>query len=260
MHIFPRRAFEREYASARRRCPYDGVLCPDERPEMRQAARRPLALALPFLLAAAAAQGEDRYSRTVDIAAGIGASKATGALAWNHYLGIGESRRLKLGLGARLSSFFGSGGLAYSTAHADLIKQGRVNDLTISDARTSALNLAFVSRLRIVSRLEAGFDIDLVGTGFGPSRTGAYRSAAASLSGPQPADTATFNLLLGGKPDRGQLDSEFHLTWWWSNRWAVRGGFSHFLSEYRTARSLDSGADRFRHSANLGFLAVSFRP
>ena len=227
---------------------------------MPVAARRPLVLALPFLLASAVAQGEDRYSRTVDIAAGIGGSKVTAALAWNHYLGIGESRRLKLGVGARLSSFFGSGALDYSTAHADLIKQGSVSHLTISDARTSALNLAFVSRLRIVSRLEAGFDIDLVGAGFGSSRTGDYRSAAASLSGPQPADAATFNLLLGGKPDRGQLDSEFYLAWWWSDRWAVRGGFSHFLSEYRTARTLDAGSDRFRHSANLGFVAVSFRP
>ncbi len=227
---------------------------------MRLAARHPFALALPLLLAAGAAQGANRYSQTVDIAVGIGASKASGALAWNHYLGIGESRRLKLGLGARLSSFFGSGGLAYSTAHADLIKQGRVSDLTISNARTSALNLSFVSRCRIVSRLEAGFDIDLVGSGFGPSRTGDYHSAAASLSGPQPADAARFNLLEGGSPDRGQLDSEFYLAWWWSDRWAVRAGFSHFLSEYRTARTLDSGADRFRHSANLGFVAVSFRP
>lgn len=64
----------------------------------------------------------------------------------------------------------------------------------------------------------------------------------------------------GRAPARGQLDSEFYLAWWWSNRWAVRVGFSHFLSEYRTARTLDSGADRFRHSANLGFVAVSFRP
>ncbi len=71
---------------------------------------------------------------------------------------------------------------------------------------------------------------------------------------------SSFNLLKGGNPDRGQLDSEFFLAYWWSDRWAVRAGFSHFLSEYTTANRLDFGNDRYRHGANLGFVGLTFRP
>ena len=68
-----------------------------------------------------------------------------------------------------------------------------------------------------------------------------------------------FDLLLGGKPDRGQLDSEFFLAYWFTESWAVRAGLSHFASGYTTDTKLDNGADRYRASQNLGFLAVSWR-
>ena len=207
-----------------------------------------------------AAQASSAFTQTLDLAAGVGSSKWTGAASWNPSYGLGASRRVRVGLSIRLASFLGGNDLGYKTADASLIKENRVTTLVISGARTYSLNLELQLKYRLTQRVEAGFDIDLLGVGFGQSTAGRYRSADPSLSGAQRADVSSFDLLKGGNPDRGQLDSEFFLAYWWSDRWAVRAGFSHFLSEYTTVSRLDFGNDRFRHGANLGFVGLTFRP
>ena len=200
------------------------------------------------------------WSRTVDLAFGAASSRQTGALSANLFRGFGNSRRFKLGLGLRVASFRGRGALAYDTADAGLITDKRVNTLRVPDPRTYSANLAFHAHYGLTDRLDAGFNIDVIGVGFGAKRTGIYAATKASFAGPQSARASTFDNLRGGNPDRGQLDSEFFLSWWLTKRWAVRAGFSHFFSEYTTAIPLDDGNDRYRHKANLGMLAVSFRP
>jgi hypothetical protein len=209
---------------------------------------------------AGAEESRSAYSQTVDLAVGTGPSKATGAVSWNHFRGFGHSQRVKVGLGLRLASLFGGQDLAYSTADAELIGQNKINTLKVSDARTHSLNLEFQIKYRFLRKVEAGFDIDMIGVGFGPARTAKYVSGSPGFSGPQRAEVSSFDLLEGGKPDRGQLDSEFFLGYWWSERWAIRAGYSHFRSEYTTARPLDFANDRYRHERNLGLVAVTFRP
>jgi hypothetical protein len=209
---------------------------------------------------AGAEEARSAYSQTADLAVGVGSSKVTGVISWNHFRGFGNSRRLKVGLGLRLASFFGGQDLPYSTADAELIGQNKINTLKVSDARTDSLNLEFQIKYRFLRKVEAGFDIDLIGVGFGPARTGEYVSGSPTFSGPQRAEVSSFDLLKGGRPDRGQLDSEFFLAYWWSERWAIRAGYSHFRSEYTTLRPLDFANDRYRHERNLGLVAVTFRP
>ena len=211
-------------------------------------------------LPAYADQRSSALSQTVDAAVGAGSSTWTGAVSWNPSYGLGHSRRFRIGLGVRLASFFGGDDLSYTTADATLIKQDRVNMLAISGARTNSLNLELQLKYRFLERVEAGFDIDLLGAGFGKATTGSYRSTDPAFSGAQRADVSSFNLLKGGSPDRGELDSEFFFAYWWSDRQAVRAGFSHFLSEYTTVNRLDFGNDRYRHSANLGFVGLTFKP
>lgn len=209
--------------------------------------------------AAAASVPDPRYTQTFDLAAGAGSSAHTGALAWKHLYGFGSARRVKAGFGLRLSSFLGRDDLEYTTADAELIKDGRVNTLTVSSPRTQALNVMIEVKYRLLAGLEAGFDIDVVGFGFGRAATGRYRATDPRLSDLQSGEPSSLSLLKGGSPDRGQLDSEFFLAYWWSPKWGIRAGFSHFLSEYTTASRLDFGNDRFRHSANLGFVGLSYR-
>jgi len=211
-----------------------------------------------------ATNSSDPYSarrglnHTVDAAFGIG-DGTTAAVSLNNFYGIALlSRTLSPGLGIRVASYFGRDNVSFSTADADLIRSNKTNTLSISGAQTNSVNLSFHLKGEILPRFELGFDIDLIGFSFGNSRFGDYSSSNASLAGLQPAHASSFNVLLGGKPDRGQLDSEFYAAYWLSDDWALRAGFSHFISEYTTDNALDFGNNRFRHSANLGFVAVVY--
>jgi hypothetical protein len=217
-----------------------------------------LALTAAIAGTAARAEGTSAWSQTVDLATGLGSSRFTGAVSWNHFYGLFD-QRLHVGLGARFASFLGSGVIPYTTADASLIRANEVNTLSVEDPQAHSLNAQFLIRFRAVAGLELGFDIDLVGFAFGPSRSGSYAATDPRFAGAQRASVSGFDLLLGGKADRGQLDSEFYLAWWFTERWAVRAGLSHFASGYTTDTKLDNGADRYRASQNLGFLAVSWR-
>ena len=63
-----------------------------------------------------------------------------------------------------------------------------------------------------------------------------------------------------GRKDRGTLDSEFFVGWWFDERVAVRAGASHLVSELVTAQPLQDGNDRFRRSSTLFLVAVTVRP
>lgn len=202
---------------------------------------------------------ERRYTQIFDIAVGAGSSEGTGAFSWSHFYGFGDDRRVLVGLGARFSTFFGGHEVDYRTADATLIKEGKLNILEVSRPRTHALNVELAIKYRPSRRLEAGFDIDLLGFGFGKSVDARYHATEPAFLGVQQADPSSLSLLKGGNPDRGQLDSEFFLAYWWSERWGLRLGFSHFLSEYTAARRLDFGNDRFRHNGNLAFIGLSYR-
>jgi hypothetical protein len=219
-------------------------------------------LALAAALAGGAARGEagggSPWSQTVDVAGGLGSSRFTVALSWNHLYGFFD-QRLRVGLGARFASFFGSGAIPYTTADASLIRANKVNTLTVTDPQAYSLNAQFLISVRPVAGLELGFDIDLIGFAFGPARTGVYAATDPQFAGAQRASVSGFDLLLGGKADRGQLDSEFYLAYWFTESWAVRAGLSHFATGYTTDNTLDNGADRYRASQNLGFLALNWR-
>jgi hypothetical protein len=167
-------------------------------------------------------------------------------------------RRLNVGVGARFSSYFGSGGVDYPNGDARLLEIGARNTLNVDAPRTFALNAMFAISARIVAGLEVGMNIDLLGVGFGSGVTGAYSGADPALTGSQRASPTRFNLLLLGRHDRGQLDSEFFASYWFG-RWGVRAGASHMSTEYTTDRRLDAGNDRFRASATRFFIAAGHR-
>jgi hypothetical protein len=217
-----------------------------------------LALVAPLGRAARADTETSRWSHTIDLAGALGSSRYTGALSSSHTYGFFD-QRLRVGLGGRFASFFGSGAIPYTTADASLIRANKVNTLTIPDPQAYSVNAQFVITVRPLAALELGFDIDLIGFSFGSSRTGQYSATDPQFAGAQRASVSGFNVLLGGKPDRGQLDSEFYVAWWLTKSWAVRAGLSHFATGYTTDNKLDNGADRYRASQNLGFVAVSWR-
>jgi hypothetical protein len=191
---------------------------------------------------------------------GVAAGFPTGAIAAGSYtptfLLIGG--RLNVGLGARLSSYFGGAGVAYPNGDPGLLEAGARNTLTVDQPHTYALNLMLAVSLRVVAGLEAGLNIDLVGVGFGLAITGTYAGADPAFAGPRSASPSRLNLLLLGRHDHGQLDSEFFVAYWFG-QWGIRAGASHMSTEYTTDRPLDGGNDRFRASATRFFAATGYR-
>src|SRR5262249_49555006 len=161
------------------------------------------------------------------------------------------------GAGRRWRGVFGRDEAPSPTADAALISSGAVNTITASRVRIGALNLALSMRLRIVAGLELGANIDVIGVGFGPSRT--VNATTGNFQGPHTAGPPGFNLLALGRNARGTLDSEFHLSYWFDERVVVRAGVSHLVTELVTTGPLDDGSDRFRRVNTLFFVAVGYR-
>jgi hypothetical protein len=211
-------------------------------------------------LAAPAARAEDRPGPRLFHEVGVALSFPTGAVAAVSYapsLSLFD-RRLNVGLGARFSSYFDGGGVAYPNGDASLLAAGANNTLTVARPRNYAVNVMFAASVRLHRGLEAGLNIDLLGVGFGPEVTGSYAGTDPRFNGPQQASPTRFNLLLFGRHDRGQLDSEFFLAYWFDS-WGIRAGVSHMSTEYTTSRKLDAGNDRFRASATRFFVAGGHR-
>ena len=196
---------------------------------------------------------EGGWTHDLDLSAGLGAGAVSVALGEVSALGL-FGGRLRLGAGPRLLGVFGASALGFSTADADLIAAGRTETLAVSGVRTFALNLALSARVRVVAGLELGANIDLVGVGFGRSRP--VSSGGVQTEAAPPA----LNLLALGRKDRGTLDSEFFVGWWFDERVAVRAGASHLVSELVTAQPLQDGNDRSRRSSTLFLVAVTVRP
>ena len=167
-------------------------------------------------------------------------------------------RRLAIGLGARLSAYFDGHGVAYPNGDAQLLAAGARNTLKVTTPQNYAVNIMFAASARVYGGLEVGLNIDLLGIGFGPAVTGTYAGSDPRFAGPQEASPTRFNVLLFGTHDRGQLDSEFFLAYWFGS-WGIRAGVSHMSTEYTTSRKLDAGNDRFRASATRFFLAGGYR-
>jgi len=208
---------------------------------------------------AARAAEEDRGPRVVH-EVGVALAFPTGVVPAVSYLPsltlFGE--RLRVGLGARFSSYVDEGRVVYPNGDARLLAIGANNTLTVEGPRNHALNLMFGLSVRIYRGLEAGLNIDLLGVGFGPEVTGTYAGTDPAFAGSQRASPTRFNLLLFGTHDRGQLDSEFFLAYWF-DAWGVRAGVSHMSTEYTTTRALDAGNDRFRTSATRFFIGGGYR-
>lgn len=163
----------------------------------------------------------------------------------------------KIGLGTRMASSYSFGKNSYTTADASLIGAGRVNTLDINRALTFSANLAFIVLYPLSEKWDLGMNIDLVGLGFGSDRDGLY-TGPSSFNGTQNASPSSFNALLGGRTDRGQLDSEFFVAYRFAD-FTLRTGWKHFVSEYSTTTSLDDGNRRFRKSSDSVFVAAAWK-
>lgn len=209
-----------------------------------------------------------KSGHTFDATLSLGESRIQGALSWNHLHGFGKKeQRFKIGYGLRFSAF-GAGNVLYTTAPAKYTSDdANIDTLSLINAQVNTLNASIHLQYTLFKKLDIGFNIDAIGFSFGAEQKGSVLSSSldAGNSPVAKAKPTAFNLLLVGDNDQGSLVSEFYVRYWISPKWAIKGGFNYFFSEYTTEKKLsfNNGAvvnDRFRNKSYMGFIAVSFRP
>ena len=197
-------------------------------------------------------------NHSVDLTAGFGGGSVVG-IGWNHFWGIGKRKNFRLGYGARFGAYNGKN-REFVPAPLSLIEETDHLDIEKVRNRNIAINANIKYRIKEV--FEVGFNIDLIGISFGPETDGVYHSANiddASLLGPQTAKPTPVTLLLGGSNDRGMLQSEFYVGYWWK-MFNFRAGFNYLFSEYTTTNTLANDNDRFRHITGMPFIGIGFSP
>jgi hypothetical protein len=232
----------------------------------------PILLGLALLLAVSAPQARAQAQQNIDLAL-AGGQGFSPALSYTRLYG----KKFKLGLGLRLTSYFGSD-LEATTAPARLTSgkaslaalfaeniPAQIDTFRLGTAQTNALNLNIHLQYSLTAKLEVGFSIDALGFTFGGEQSGRLAARQSDAQGQAnhgatyTAQPTSFNLLLISDSDRGSLNSELYARYWLSDHWGLRAGLSFQFVEYTASRNLAFDNDRFRAKVLLPMLAVSYK-
>jgi hypothetical protein len=188
-------------------------------------------------------------------AIGAASDRFTGAFSFSNHHGIALNQRIRIGYGVRYSFFTGND-LRFRTSDRDDLNGAPTEHAVVGKPVIHALNLVVHASSRILGRAELGFNIDVIGVGFGPDRRLVPEGA---MSPAQQGSPTSLNLLRGSARDRGTLNSEFYLGWLLTDHFLLRGGLSHFVAEYGTDEAFPGGSTRLRVDGNLPFIALGYR-
>ncbi|CAN5748090.1 hypothetical protein BH11BAC4_BH11BAC4_01870 [soil metagenome] len=216
-----------------------------------------------------------RINQFVDVTGTIGNSQGTGAASYVHNWKFGKYKRLEAGLGLRWTTYFGTK-TEFTTAPAKLARTTTIpfviffagqklenqDTLTVQRPLTNSVNLSINLGYNFSTRLNAGFNIDLIGFTFGRKSSAILQSYGSTKIEPA-AKPAAFNLLLTGDNDHGSLNSEFFLKYKLNNTWGIKVLYQFIFIEYKTENVKQVAPDgtmveRFRNKANNFGLGVSY--
>jgi hypothetical protein len=202
-----------------------------------------------------------KVESNIDFALAFGANAYSTALGFNRTHGLLKSHKLRIGYGVRLSSLFGQN-LNYTSAPPELsLEPTLVDTLLVASPITLGLNANIHLGYFITPKFQVGFNIDVIGLGFGATNRSTFISSDnnGQFAARQTARPTSMNVLLVGDKDIGQLKSEFVLAYRIKDQFLVRAGADFTFSEYTTLNELTNTNDRFRHKAMMGFVGISYK-
>ena len=217
----------------------------------------------------------NRINQFADLAGTFGSSRGTVALSYVHNWKLGKKQKWEAGLGARFTSAFGTK-QEYTTAPARLSRGTTVpfavvvaaqktenwDTLTVQRPLINSMNISANFGYNFNDQWSAGFNIDLVGFAFGRKTSAILTSNGVTKTEPV-AKPASFNVLLTGDLDYGNLNSEFFIKYKLNSRWGIRAIYQFYFSEYKTTTIKQiapdgTEVDRFRQKGNNLGLGVSY--
>lgn len=234
-----------------------------------------LLLLLPFSVVMAQSKPEKRIHQYADLAVTAGASQGTAALSYVHNWKIGKKKNWEIGIGARLTSYFGTKKEYVTAGPARLTRSFTTpfliffagqetqnwDTLTVQRPFTNSLNASINLGYQFNKKWSAGFNIDLIGFTVGRKTSGILTGNGITRNDPEVKPSA-FNLLLTGDHDLGSLNSEFFLAYKLNDKWSLRGIYQFYFSEYKTTNLVQVASDgtiidRFRNKANTFGIGIS---
>ncbi|MBC7936196.1 MAG: hypothetical protein H7Y86_12675 [Rhizobacter sp.] len=224
-------------------------------------------------------KADNNKNQFVDIAGTVGNQQGSVAASYvyNWKFGFGKKKNWEVGIGARLTSSFGTK-LEYTTAGPAKFTRTSTtpflivfagqrpenwDTLTVQRTFVNALNITANFGYNFTSKWSGGFNIDLIGASFGRKSPAVFVSNGITTSEPSAKPTA-FNILLTGDHDRGSLNSEFFVKYKLNDKWAVRGVYQFLFTEHTTPhieQLLPDGTsiNRFRNKSNNFGIGVSYQ-
>jgi hypothetical protein len=209
-----------------------------------------------------------------DFSIGFGTNQATTSLSYVHNWQLGKKQKIEIGVGARLTNYFGSKKY-YATAPAKLTtgKTGpgvffsadipaNIDSVFFSKAQFNSLNISINLGYNITPKFYAGFNIDAIGFSFGGNKNGTYFANNGSTTATT-AKPTTFNLLLVSDNDLGTLNSEFFGKYKLNSKWSAKLAYQFLFTEYKTTTKIQTTPsgdknDRFRNKASLISIGASY--
>ncbi len=228
-----------------------------------------------------------RISAGVDAGTGFKGGQLAPSIAYYQLLNVGQKRLISFGYSLKFGTFYGKN-LDYITAPARLTrgKDGLsalgaplipANIDTVSFANVSMTNLNLGLRIQVqLGPVQLGATADILGFGFGKSRTGRYQSStgaftATSSAGKdslvtfqgtnasQSASPSNVNVRLLGDNNLGTLSSEVYARILFNQRIGLKIGYQWLTTEMSVRnRDVTANNDRFRNRMNLPYVAITF--
>lgn len=204
-------------------------------------------LSAPLAFAQSAPNPAPRHSTLLDVSGALGAQRGYGAASAWRLWGLTGSDRFQAGIGARATVFFLPEQLYEGQT------EPRDNSLRVLATRPVAFNAALHLRARVAGPVRVGFNIDLVGFTVGDEPLSRQFAPMDVTVGTGFAQPVRANVLLGGRRDRGSLNSDFYVSADVSPKLNAHAGFSHVVNAY------ELNGQRFQRFANLVSLGLMYR-
>ncbi len=212
-----------------------------------------------FVLSAIQATAQDqtlaKRDQYVNLGAGFGSSQTSISGAYIHNWNLGDKKKFFIGTGVRFTSYFGKT-IDYLSAPANLANEEASTDTIIAaKPQTNSLNAIVNLGYNFSSRLQAGFNIDVIGLGFGGSTNAIGGNTSTN------AKAANFNVLLVGNNDIGSLNSHFYLQYKLKSNLGFYAGYQYLFTELKSdipLQTIPEDNDRFRNKASMVYAGLTY--
>lgn len=211
-----------------------------------------------FVLALAFSHVQAQKNTYIEVGGAIGSGAGSFGAALHKNWTLGKKDKFIIGTGVRFTGFAGSD-QNFITAPAKLtVDDKNIDTLLALKPALYSLNAIINLGYRINSKIELGFNIDVLGFSFGPEGKPSYiRNGRKTAATAKPTST---NLLLVGDNDRGSLNSHFYGKYNFNEKFGVKLAYQFLFNELTTTtkvQTIPEANDRFRLKSGMIYAGLT---